>query len=99
MDFELTEEERMLKDTVARFVDREVIPLAPEIDDQERFPEENFKAMADMGLFGISISERNTCPHSSVGRKSGPLPSPNPRPAPMPSPFGPGRSERETRIF
>ncbi len=57
MDFELTEEERMLKDTVAKFVDREVIPLAPEIDDQERFPEENFRAMADMGLFGISIPE------------------------------------------
>jgi isovaleryl-CoA dehydrogenase len=57
MDFELTEEERMLKDTVARFVDREVIPLAPEIDDQERFPEENFRAMAEMGLFGISIPE------------------------------------------
>ena len=57
MDFELTEEERMLKSTVARFVDRDVIPLAPEIDDQERFPEENFRAMADMGLFGISIPE------------------------------------------
>ncbi len=57
MDFELTEEERMLKETVARFVDRDVIPLAPEIDDQERFPEENFRAMADMGLFGISIPE------------------------------------------
>ena len=57
MDFELTEEQRMLKETVARFVDREVIPLAPEIDEQERFPEENFKAMADMGLFGITIPE------------------------------------------
>ncbi len=57
MDFELTDEERMLKDTVARFVDQEVVPLAPEIDEAERFPEENFKAMADMGLFGISIPE------------------------------------------
>jgi len=57
MDFELTQEEQMLKDTVARFVDREVIPLAPEIDDQERFPKENFKAMAEMGLFGVSIPE------------------------------------------
>jgi isovaleryl-CoA dehydrogenase len=57
MDFELTDEERMLKDTVARFVDRDVIPLAPDIDEKERFPEENFKAMADMGLFGISIPE------------------------------------------
>ncbi len=57
MDFELTQEERMLKSTVARFVDKEVIPLAPEIDEQERFPEESFKAMADMGLFGVSIPE------------------------------------------
>ena len=57
MDFELTDEERMLKETVARFVDRDVIPLAPEIDAQERFPEENFRAMADMGLFGISVPE------------------------------------------
>lgn len=57
MDFELTEEQKMLKETVARFVDRDVIPLAPEIDEEERFPEENFKAMAEMGLFGISIPE------------------------------------------
>ena len=57
MDFELTEEQKMLKETVVRFVDKDVIPLAAEIDEQERFPEENFKAMADMGLFGITIPE------------------------------------------
>ena len=57
MDFELTPEQQMLKDTVARFVDREVIPLAPEIDEKERFPAEHFKAMAEMGLFGITIPE------------------------------------------
>ena len=57
MDFELTEEQRMLKKQVARFVDREVIPRAPIIDEEERFPEENFRAMADMGLFGIALPE------------------------------------------
>ena len=57
MDFELTEEQKMLKETVARFVDQDVIPLAAEIDEEERFPEENFRSMADMGLFGISIPE------------------------------------------
>ena len=57
MDFELTEEQRLLKDQVARFVDREVIPRAPVIDEEERFPEENFRAMADMGLFGITLPE------------------------------------------
>ena len=57
MDFELTEEQKMLKETVVRFVDQDVIPLAAEIDEEERFPEENFRAMAEMGLFGISIPE------------------------------------------
>jgi isovaleryl-CoA dehydrogenase len=57
MDFELTEEQEMLRATVARFVDNEVIPLAAEIDEEERFPEENFRAMAEMGLFGITIPE------------------------------------------
>jgi isovaleryl-CoA dehydrogenase len=57
MDFELTEEQKMLKVTVARFVDNDVIPLAAEIDEEERFPEENFRSMAGMGLFGITIPE------------------------------------------
>lgn len=57
MDFELTEEQKMLKDTVARFVDERIIPMAPQIDQEERFPEENFRAMAEMGLFGMSIPE------------------------------------------
>ncbi len=57
MDFEFTEEQKMLKETVAKFVDKEVVPLAPEIDEQERFPEESFKKMAEMGLFGMSIPE------------------------------------------
>jgi isovaleryl-CoA dehydrogenase len=55
MDFELTAEQKMLKETVARFVDEKVIPLAPEIDAEERFPEESFRAMAEMGLFGMTI--------------------------------------------
>ncbi|MEW6264551.1 MAG: acyl-CoA dehydrogenase family protein [Thermodesulfobacteriota bacterium] len=57
MDFELTPEQKLLKETVARFTDRQLIPLAPEIDEQERFPQENFKAMAEMGLFGVTIPE------------------------------------------
>ena len=57
MDFDLTDEQKMLKDMVNRFVDKEVIPLAPVIDEEERFPTENFKKMAEMGLFGISIPQ------------------------------------------
>jgi isovaleryl-CoA dehydrogenase len=57
MDFELTEEQKMLKEQMARFVDEKVIPLAPIIDDEERFPEESFRALAEMGIFGMSLPE------------------------------------------
>ena len=57
MDFELTPDQKLLKETVARFVDEKVAPLAAEIDRDERFPEETFRAMADMGLFGITVPE------------------------------------------
>ena len=57
MDFELTEEHKMLKETVAKFVDRDVIPLAPEIDEEEKFPEKSFGAMAQMGFYGLTIPE------------------------------------------
>ena len=57
MDFEFNEEQQMLKDTMARFVNEQVTPLAPEIDEEARFPRETFQAMADMGLFGMSIPE------------------------------------------
>ncbi len=57
MDFQLNEEQRLLKESVARFVDEQVIPLAPEIDRDGAFPEKNFRTMAQMGLFGISIPQ------------------------------------------
>ncbi len=57
MDFQLNEEQRLLKESVARFVDEQVIPLAPEIDRDGAFPEKNFRTMAEMGLFGISIPQ------------------------------------------
>ncbi|MBW1819772.1 MAG: acyl-CoA dehydrogenase family protein [Deltaproteobacteria bacterium] len=57
MDFTLTEEQRMLKDTVARFVEKEVTPHAAEWDEEETLPLEIFKTMGELGLFGISIPE------------------------------------------
>ncbi len=59
MDFELSEDQKMLKETVTRFVDNEVVPRAAELDEEERFPEESFRDMAEMGLFGISIPEEH----------------------------------------
>ncbi|MGD0275486.1 MAG: acyl-CoA dehydrogenase family protein [Syntrophales bacterium] len=56
MDFELTEDQKIFKNMLAKFVDGQVIPRAADVDEDGKFPTENFKAMADLGLFGISIS-------------------------------------------
>jgi isovaleryl-CoA dehydrogenase len=57
MDFRLSEEQKMLKDTVARFVEKEITPRAALWDEEETFPSETFRAMGDLGLFGISVPE------------------------------------------
>jgi len=52
---ELTEEERMIRDSVARFVDERALPLIPECFDQGRFPHELIPEIADLGLLGSSL--------------------------------------------
>lgn len=52
---ELTEEERMIRDSVARFVDERALPLIPECFDQGRFPNELIPEIADLGLLGSSL--------------------------------------------
>lgn len=52
---ELTDEERMVQDSVARFVDDRVIPLMREAFEQHIFPRELIPQVAELGLFGSSI--------------------------------------------
>jgi len=51
----LTEEEQMIQDSVARFVDERALPLMAEAFDKARFPVELIPEMADLGLLGSSI--------------------------------------------
>ncbi|HSH27219.1 MAG TPA: acyl-CoA dehydrogenase family protein, partial [Wenzhouxiangella sp.] len=51
----LTDEERMIRDSVARFVDEKALPLIPQCFDEARFPEELIPEMADLGLLGASL--------------------------------------------
>ncbi len=57
MDFILSEEQRMLKDTVARIAGRYFAPIAAEVDEQERFPSESVKVLTENGLLGVNIPE------------------------------------------
>jgi alkylation response protein AidB-like acyl-CoA dehydrogenase len=45
--------EQLIRKTMANFVDTELVPKAQEIDEKGEFPEEIFKEMGRMGVFGI----------------------------------------------
>jgi isovaleryl-CoA dehydrogenase len=54
---ELTDEQRMLQEMVRRFARTEVAPLARDIDREQRFPHENWRRAAELGLLGIRAPE------------------------------------------
>jgi butyryl-CoA dehydrogenase len=53
----LTEEQKMLRDMVRDFAQNKIKPIAAEIDETERFPEEIFAEMGELGLMGIPYPE------------------------------------------
>src|SRR5881296_465353 len=57
MDFELTDEQRLLQDTVRRFVDERILPTAVDNDIAHRLDREAIAGMAELGLLGIVIPE------------------------------------------
>jgi short-chain 2-methylacyl-CoA dehydrogenase len=57
MNYELTEEQELLRRTVRDFSESKVAPLAEELDREERFPYELVQELAALGLMGIPIPE------------------------------------------
>src|SRR6187455_942453 len=57
MDFELTDEQRLLRDTVRDFAQNEIRPVAEELDRTKSFPYELVKKMGKLGLMGIPFPE------------------------------------------
>jgi short/branched chain acyl-CoA dehydrogenase len=57
MDFELSDEQRLLRDTVRDFARGEVAPAAEELDRTKRFPYELVAKMGELGLMGIPFPE------------------------------------------
>lgn len=56
MDFMLTEQQQMMKKLFAEFAEKEVKPLAAEIDEEERFPRETVEKMKACKMLGIPYS-------------------------------------------
>jgi butyryl-CoA dehydrogenase len=58
MNFALTAEQQMIQDMARNFALKEVLPIAAELDETARFPEELVVKMGDLGLMGISVPEK-----------------------------------------
>src|SRR5699024_5716665 len=58
MDFQLSEEQKMLKNSVRNFVDNEIMPYISEWDKEGIYDPAINKKLADLGLTGISITEK-----------------------------------------
>ena len=57
MDFELTDEQRLLRQTLRAFVDEQIRPVAQEMEASGDYPDEIVAGLAGLGLFGLTIPE------------------------------------------
>ena len=55
MDFKLSKEQLMLQKMYREFAENEVKPIAADVDEEERFPEETVKKMSKLGMMGIYL--------------------------------------------
>jgi len=55
MDFRLTPEQEMIRDMVRDFTEKNVKPVAAQMDEEKQFPYQNLKRMAELGLMGMNI--------------------------------------------
>jgi len=58
MDFALTQDQKMVRDMVREFAEKELEPIAAEIDESREFPTASLKKMAALGLMGVVIPEK-----------------------------------------
>ncbi len=58
MDFQLSDEQRMIKETVYKWSVNELGPIQEKVDDEDWFPPDFFKKCAEIGILGITIDEK-----------------------------------------
>ena len=57
MDFELSQDHRVLRDSVRNFVEKEIKPIAMQIDEEHMIPDALVAKMGEMGLLGSYLPE------------------------------------------
>src|SRR2546421_1759955 len=58
MDFRLTDEQRLVRDTARDFVDRELIPHVREWEEKGEIPKAFYRKMAGLGFLGAPVPEK-----------------------------------------
>jgi len=58
MNFDLSDEQKMIKQTVRDFAEREIKPIAKELDEKSQFSVELTKKIGELGLFGMYLPEK-----------------------------------------
>lgn len=58
MDFDLTKQQEMIRKEVRKFAEKEIAPLAVDLDEKEKFSSELTRKMGEIGLFGMFVSEK-----------------------------------------
>jgi short-chain 2-methylacyl-CoA dehydrogenase len=57
LNFELTQEQQLVRDTVRKFAESRIAPVAAELDREHRFPYDLVAQLAELGLMGMTIPE------------------------------------------
>ncbi|MCI0370151.1 MAG: acyl-CoA dehydrogenase family protein, partial [candidate division NC10 bacterium] len=66
MDFTLSEAERLVRDTAREFAEKELKPVAAELDRQHRFPKKPLRRLAELGMMGMTVPEADGGPEASA---------------------------------
>lgn len=56
MNFELTEDQQLIKDMVKDFSSKEIMPKAKALEDNSEFPKDLFNKLAELGILGMTVS-------------------------------------------
>ena len=72
MDFRLTDEQLQVEEMVRDLSRKEFAPRAAQVDEESRYPGENHRRLAELGLLGMLY------PDSFGGRTRAPSPTPSP---------------------
>lgn len=60
MDLDLTDAQRLIRDSVREFVERELLPIAGDLDRLGQFPAKPLRRLAELGILGTTGEPRSS---------------------------------------